>query len=74
MQKWFLILLLLFNCSGQTYNCFISTSKECEFDLKINSLNSNSEIDPYIITRSMAENQPQINSKMIKLLKLNFFI
>jgi len=64
MQKWFLILLLLFNCAGQTYNCFISSSSECQFDLKTNNLNSNSAIDPYVITRSIAEGQFQINSNI----------
>lgn len=57
-MKWLLFLFLI-NCSGQTYECFVN---ECKFDLK--QTNVDIYIDPYIITKSIAESQPQMNSNI----------
>lgn len=63
-MKYVLLILIfiLFSCSGNTYQCFVdSPPKICNYDLKNNSNNS---IDPYIITKEIAESQPQINSNI----------
>lgn len=64
-MKWLIsaFLLLILNCAGQTYQCFVEPlPKACEFD--INSTKPSAYIDPYIITKAIAEGQPQINSNI----------
>lgn len=62
MGKLIITLLFCISCTGQTYECFIDNPpKSCEFDLK-----KTNYIDPYIITKEIAENQSQINSNIIQ--------
>jgi len=64
-MKWLVgaILLLILNCAGQTYQCFgDAPPKSCEFEFKKDT--STAYIDPYIITKAIAEGQPQINSNI----------
>lgn len=59
MKKYLLIALLILRCVGQTYVCFSDPIPEsCKFDIR------SQYIDPYIITRSIAEGQPQMNSNI----------
>lgn len=69
-MKWIFLSLLvsfLINCTGQTYICFTQNPpSQCYFNTN-NSVNTtNTYIDPYIITKAIAEGQPQINSNIIQ--------
>ena len=61
-MKALILLSLLIGCTGQTYECF--TEKRCDFDFK--KTETSVYIDPYIITKSIAEGQPQLNSNIIQ--------
>lgn len=57
-----LLFFFILHCSGQTYQCFTSDAPECQYKLKTET--TSTYIDPYIITKAIAEGQPQINSNI----------
>lgn len=56
-MRCIIIPLLVISCSGATYECI---TQECKFDLKVTT--NSTYIDPFIITRNMAETQTQVSS------------
>lgn len=69
MKRIFILFLITFlsNCTGQTYVCFTQNPPaNCYFNTNMSLNTSNTVIDPYIITKAIAESQPQINSNIIQ--------
>lgn len=64
-MKYILLMSIFFliSCSGNTYQCFVDNPPSiCEYD--INKKTIKTELNPYIITRAIAEGQEQINSNI----------
>lgn len=62
MKASAIILIFILNCAGQTYDCVLENSSRCQYDFK--KMTVSSYIDPYIITKAIAESQYQINSNI----------
>lgn len=67
MKRIFILYILSFltKCTGQTYVCFTENPPvQCYFNSNSSVNTTNAYIDPYIITKAIAEGQPQINSNI----------